>query len=108
MSQPSSSSSFQSLFNAALQDYAEKTGSKLDDHPLTKQLDNCDSIDSISSVLQQQARRFHEFREEDGKIMKSLKCATYILYTLSTNTVLGEGVGIVSSKLLMTYFPSKC
>ena len=104
MSQPSSSSSFQSLFNAALKDYANKTGSNLDDNPLAIQLQSCDSVDSISSVLQDQARRFHEFRGEDGKIMKSLKSATHILYTLSTSTTLGEGVGIVSSMSLMADF----
>jgi fungal STAND N-terminal Goodbye domain len=94
-----SSTSFRPLFNAALQDYAKKTGTKLDDHPLAKQLENCDSVDSISSVLQEQAQRFYEFRGEDGKIMTSLKAAVQVLYTLSTSTVLGEGIGIVRSTI---------
>ncbi len=109
MSQSSSSSSsstttttssFQLLFNAALQDYAKQTGTKLEDHPIAQQLKNCDSVDSISSVLQEHARRFQEFRGKDGKIMKSLKRAVHILYTLSNSTALGEGIGIVSPKSL--------
>jgi hypothetical protein len=108
MSQPSSSSSFQSLFNAALQDYAEQTGTRLDDHPFAKQLENCNSVCSISSVLQEHARRFHECRGEDGKIMKSLKCAVDVLYGLSTST-LGEGISLVCPKLLIYRFsPLMC
>jgi fungal STAND N-terminal Goodbye domain len=106
MSQPASSLSFQSLFNAALQDYADQTGTKLYDHSLTSQLEICDSVDSISAVLQEHARRFHEFRGEDGKIMKSLKCIVHVLYTLSTSTILGEGIGIVSLKSLIADFVS--
>jgi hypothetical protein len=93
-----SSLPFQLLFNAALQDYANQTGIKLDEHPLAQQLDDCDSVDSITSVLQEHARKFHEFRGEDGKIMKSLKCAVHVLYTLSTSTALGEGIGLVCRK----------
>jgi hypothetical protein len=101
MSQPSSSSSFQSLFDAALQDYATQTGTKLDDQPLAKQLQDCDSVDSVLSVLQSQARIFHQFRGEDGKIMRSLKSVVHVLYNFSTSGVLGEGVGIVRPKSLI-------
>jgi hypothetical protein len=34
------STSFRPLFNTALHDYAKKTGTKLDDHPLAKHLEN--------------------------------------------------------------------
>ena len=90
-----SSSSFQSLFIAALQDYGNQTGTKLDEHPIAKQLEKCETVDSITSVLQEQAREFREFRGEDGKVMKSLKSAIHVLYTLSTSTALGEGIGLV-------------
>jgi hypothetical protein len=39
MSQPSSSFSFQALFNTALQDYESQTGTRLIDHPLAKKLE---------------------------------------------------------------------
>ena len=100
MSQSSSSLSLQSLFNFALEDYANQTGTNLCDHPLVKQLETCNSVDSISSVLRAHARIFHEFRE-DGKIMKSLKSAIHTLHTLSGSSILGEGIGIVCRKPLI-------
>ena len=107
MSYSSSSSSFQSLFNAALQQYADQTGTKLDDHPIAKQLDDCDSLDSISSVLQEHARRFAKSQGDDGKIMKCLKRTIHVLYTLSTSTVLGEGTALVcSTSLILILCPS--
>jgi hypothetical protein len=101
MSQPSSSS-FQDLFNAALQDYETQTGTRLDNHPFAKQLETCDSVDSITAVLQEQAQIFREFRGDNGNAMKSLKSSVDVLYTLSTSTVLGEGVGLVRPKSFIT------
>jgi hypothetical protein len=101
MSNPSPSESFRLLFEAALQDYEKKTGTKLVDHPLAKQLEKCDSVDSITSALQDQAQVFREFKGDDGNVMKSLKCSVDVLYALSTNTALGEGIGLVRFKALM-------
>ena len=95
MSHPSQSSAFQPLFDVALQDYEKQTGTKLADHPLARQLEACDSVDSVTSFLQERARAFHEFRGEDGKCMRSLKRVVHVLYTLSTNAALGEGIGLV-------------
>jgi hypothetical protein len=92
MSQPSSTSSFEDLFNAALQNYENQTGTRLDDHPLAKQLGACDSVDSITAVLQEQAQIFRKFRGDDGKLMKSLKSSVDVLHTLSISDVLGEGL----------------
>ncbi len=108
MSQSSSSSStFQALFDAALQDYELQTGITLVDHPFAKQLQECDSVNSINSILQEQAKGFREFRRDDGKFMKSLKCSVRsvdILHTaLSVSTVLGEGVvGLVRPKMIIS------
>jgi hypothetical protein len=104
----SSSLSFQSLFDAALQDYANQTGTNLRDHPLAKQLEKCDTVDSISSVLQEQARKIRDFRGEDGRIMRSLKCVIHVLYTLATNTTLGEGIAIVCLKSSIAISTPKC
>jgi hypothetical protein len=97
MSQSSSSSSFKDLFNAALQDYENKTGIKLVDDPLAKKFENCDSVDSVTAILQEQAQIFRKFRGDDGKLMKSLKASVDVLYTLS-NSVLGGGIGLVHPK----------
>src|SRR5712691_3190331 len=105
MSQPSS---FESIFNAALEDYAKRSGTRLDEHhSLVKQLEKCNSVDSISSTIREHARRVREFRGEDGKMMKSLKGAVQVLYTLSTSTVLGGGISIVCPKSLISIFVPK-
>jgi hypothetical protein len=83
------------LFDAALESYEKQTGMKLIDHPLARQLENCHAVDAIMDVLQQQARAFTEFREDDSKAKKSLKRAVHVLHALSTSTTLGEGVGLV-------------
>ena len=97
MSQLPSSSSFQGLFNAALQDFENQTKTELVEHPLAKKLEACDSVDSITAILQEQVRIFGEIRGEDIKIMKSLRSSVDILYTLSNSTILGEVIGLVST-----------
>ena len=92
MSQSSSSSNFQILFDAALRDYKDKTENSLTDHPIAKQLETCESVNSITAVLQEQARRFREFRESNGRLMKALTssvdvlCAPSISFALNSHS----------------------
>jgi hypothetical protein len=102
MSDPSSSSRFQLFFDAALQDHEKQTGTKLFDHPLAKQLESCDSVESITTFFQEQTQTLSEFRGTDSRFMKSLKSSVSVLLTLSNSTVLGEAVGLVRWKALMT------
>jgi hypothetical protein len=95
MSHPDPSSSFQFLLGNALLDYEKQTGTKLADHPLAQQIETCDSVDSITLVLQEQAQAFREFRGDDGRVMKSLKSVVRVLHTLSTSAALAEGIGLV-------------
>ena len=83
---------FQDLFNAALRDYENQTKTSLIDHPLSKRLESCDSVDSITAIFQEQAQIFHEFRGDDGKLMKSLKGSVNTLYPLFTSTA---GIALV-------------
>jgi len=101
MSDPSTPSHFRSFFDAALQDYEKQTGTNLVDHPFAKQLESCDSVESITSFFQEQAQSFGESRGNDSRIMRTLKSAVSILYTLSTSTVLGEAIGLVRRNALM-------
>jgi hypothetical protein len=100
MSQFPSSSSFQNLFNAALVDFENQTGTRLLDHPFARQLEACDSLDSITAILQEQAQFFRGFRGDDGKITKSLKSSVNVLYTLSNSTILGQVIGLLVHKAL--------
>ncbi|KAH8986544.1 hypothetical protein EDB86DRAFT_3105350 [Lactarius hatsudake] len=54
-----------------------------------------DSADSVIAVLQDQAQVFRKYRGDDGRTMKWLMRTVQILYTLSTSTVLGEGISLV-------------
>jgi hypothetical protein len=94
MSQPTSST-FQSLFNAALQDYENQTGINLVDHPFAKQLETCESVSSITAILREQAQSFHEFRENDGRLMKALNSSIDVLCAPSISSALSETVGLV-------------
>lgn len=100
----SSSSRLQLIFEAALDGYEEKTGMKLIDNPLARQLENCNSMESIIAVLQEQALAFRQFRGDDGKVMKSLKSTVHVLHALSTSTVLGEAIGLVRRMALMVLY----
>jgi len=81
-----------------LQDYQIQTGTTLLNHPLAEKLQNCNSVDSVTAVLQEQAQAFTEFRRGDGRIMKSLKSVVSVLYTLSASGTLGGVVGLVRRK----------
>lgn len=89
-------SHFRVLFEAALDDYRKQTGMQLVDHPVYGRLITCDTVESITAVLQEQAQAFLKFRgKNDGKVMKSLKCAVHVLHSLSDSTLLGEAIGLV-------------
>ncbi|KAH9995407.1 hypothetical protein BJV74DRAFT_332766 [Russula compacta] len=96
MSDQSGSSHFRDLFDSALQDYESQTGISLAKHPLAERLQNCDSVNSLNSVLQEQARAFCEFRGSD-RIIISLKSAVSVLCKLSaiTTTLAGDAFGLV-------------
>jgi hypothetical protein len=95
MNQPSSlPSTFRILFDAALQDYKDKTGNTLTDHPIAKQLETCESVSSITSILQEQAQNFREFREKDGKLMQALNFSVDVLCAPSIGSALNEAIGL--------------
>ena len=96
MSQPSPPSYFQGLYNAALKDYENETGTNLVEHPLAKQLETIDSTESITVFLQKQAQKFRKTRGNVGKIMKFLKSSVDVLYPLFNNTIVVNLVGLAS------------
>ena len=89
MGDQSQSFRFQALFESALLDYQSQTGTILVNHPLAQQLLNCDSIPSVTAVLQTQVRAFSEFPGGDDKIMQLLNHVVLVLHPLSTSTALG-------------------
>ncbi len=87
-------SRFQVLFGSALQDYEKQTGTTLANHPLAQQFQICQSVESTTALLQEQAHAFKEFRESD-KIMKSLKGVVSFLSKVASTPALGLYFGMV-------------
>jgi hypothetical protein len=94
MSDHTGPSRFRVLFEAAVQQYEKQAEIPLARHPLAEQLQNCDSVDSVIAVLQEQVRAFSEFRGSD-RIMKSLKGVVSVLSTLSAVADLSDSIGLV-------------
>jgi hypothetical protein len=89
------SSDFNSILEAALNEYKTKTGRGLLDHPLAEQVKRCDSIGAISTILQGQAREFQQFRDGDQRLMKWINPIVDVLSTFSET--LGGVASIVRS-----------
>jgi hypothetical protein len=91
----SSSSNFQSIFNAALEDYKKKTKNDLLKHGFTAQLERCQSASAILDVLYKQprVRQFIQSRTDGGSSNQWLSATATVLCAFSA--ALGQGVGMV-------------
>ena len=94
MTGQSASSNLQALFEAALRDYEKQTGISLAQHPLVDKLQNCDTVESITTVLHEQTQAFSDFRNKD-KVLKPLKSAVLVLCKLSSAASFGQAIGLV-------------
>jgi hypothetical protein len=100
MTDHSQPSHFRELFERALQDYERHTGTALATHPLARQLQSCDSVDTVLAILQKQAQAFAEFRGSDSGIMKSLKSAVSAIHALSSSPILSDVMSMVRCRVL--------
>ncbi|KAI9442830.1 hypothetical protein BJY52DRAFT_451091 [Lactarius psammicola] len=91
----SSSSNFQSIINASLKLYEKQTKKDLLAHPLTAQLQSCNSPSDVLTVLKDQVHGFGLFHSGDETQARWLISTVNVLYAFSTT--LGEGVGLVFS-----------
>jgi hypothetical protein len=94
MSDPSGSSHLRVLFEAALEDYRQQTGIELPEHPLAGRLQDCNSVESVTAILREQAQDFKEFRERDN-VLKPLKKVLTVLHRLSAAGDYAQDVGLV-------------
>jgi len=93
-----SSSNFQSIFDAALSDYAKKTGIDLATYPFARTFENCHSASDILGLLQDRATQFCTYRDGNHKLINYLKPVVQVLHSLSG--VLAEATAIVSRLIL--------
>jgi hypothetical protein len=94
MSDQLGSSYLRVLFETALQDYETQTGIALVKHPLAEHLQNCNSVESVTAVLQEQTQAFSEFRGKE-KTLTLLKNAVSVLYKLSAGADFGQAISLV-------------
>ena len=71
------------VLGAALRGYKKKTGNDLLAHQLAAEFQSCDSVDAILDIIQDQAKKFDEFRDSNEKIMKWVGSLVQILYKFS-------------------------
>jgi hypothetical protein len=89
MNDQSGSARFQVLFDASLKEYEKQTNIALAKHPLTEQFQNCDSVESVAAIFQEQVPTWSEFRGGE-RITKSLNRAISILCALSISVNFGQ------------------
>lgn len=77
------SSSFQSIFDAALAEYREHTGVDLSEYPFAEKLQNCQSADDILELLQDKAKEFNDYRNGDRKLINCLEPVVHVLHAYS-------------------------
>ena len=90
------SSHFRSIFDAASNAYAEKTGKDLTSDPLLAKLTTCRSADAITTILRQQIPAFGQPAGSDDRLTKALSPIVKVLNSFSAT--IGSGIGLVSLK----------
>ena len=90
-----SSDNFIAIFDSAWSEYEKVTGQRLNTHPLTAQLDTCDSPRAVLEILRTQAQVFGKDRKGNEKLMEWLGPTVDILFVFSSMLV--EGIGLVST-----------
>jgi len=88
-----SSSTFRSILDAALADYAKQTGIDLATHPSSQILQNCNSADVILDLLGDKAKQFQAYRDGNRKLINCLKPVVHVLHAVSG--ILGEAAAMV-------------
>jgi hypothetical protein len=88
------SQTLQSIWDDAIKQYEKEVGTSLIKNQVAIGLRSCDTIESITQVLEEQAQAFREFlgRDRHPKMIKSIKRAVHVLHTIVTaSSVLGGG-----------------
>jgi hypothetical protein len=93
-----SSSSFQSIFDAALSEYTKETGIDLATHPSVRSLQNCDSVDAILDLVGDKAKQFQAYRDGNRKLINCLKPVVQVLH--SASSMLIEAAAFVSGQII--------
>ncbi|KAH9009054.1 hypothetical protein EDB85DRAFT_2283296, partial [Lactarius pseudohatsudake] len=88
-----SSTTFETIFTAALKSYKQQTKRDLTSLPLSTNLQSCDSPSAIINVLRAQFRTFGRSQAANERWTKWLDPIVNVLYAFSVT--LGNGVGLI-------------
>ena len=91
MADQSESTRFRTRFESALQTYQQTTGVTLAEHPLNSQIQNLQSVESITEILNREARASCDLLGGD-RIMHLIEGIVSMLFTLSAATSFGDMV----------------
>ena len=89
----SSSASFQSIFDVALDSYSKQTGIDLTKHPSADKLQNCRSSDDVLQILSERESAFKDYRDQHRNLIDCLRPVVQVVHAFSA--VLGEAAGLV-------------
>jgi hypothetical protein len=93
MSNPLSDSNsvLDSALSNALNEYKAKTGQELLEHPLSAEVQRCDSVDAILAIFQGHVEALKQFRAGNQTLMNWISPVVNILFNFS------EILGVVAS-----------
>ena len=84
-----------SLFETALNEFENRTGTNLLQHQVFNKLVACRSIESVLDILQEQSKLLRTSQGKDTTLMKWIKRAVRVLHSLSTSDMVVTGVSLV-------------
>jgi hypothetical protein len=90
-------SNLKQILDVALSDYKKKTGNDLLDQPLATEVQSCDTINAVLTVLQDQAKELQQFKDGDHRLMEQIDPLTQVLFAFAGTF----GVGDVDLVLLL-------
>jgi hypothetical protein len=88
-------SKFETILDDALDKYVNVTGYDLRNHPLASEIDRCDPLDKIVAIFQKQAKEFHDFRNDDPKLITWLVPVVRHLHKFFSSPAVTPGVDLV-------------
>jgi fungal STAND N-terminal Goodbye domain len=92
-------SGLESIFDAALTQYAKQTGIDLTKCSFANKLHNCGSPDAVIQLLEEHTQDFKIFRDRGSKLVKWLRPLVQVVYLVSG--VFSQTTDIVSPEDLI-------
>ncbi|KAF8259597.1 hypothetical protein EI94DRAFT_1706993 [Lactarius quietus] len=89
-------SSFKSILDEALSEYKKNTGMELLDQPLASEVQHCDTVAAVLTILQDQAKAFQQFEDGDQRLMKWIGPSVQVLFAFSGTLGMGDHAGLAA------------